>query len=268
MAKVKYKKIPDSLQKMTKPSESGVEKRSSLGGTISVREHYEIDIERLIPFHNQARKNFNEEEIKKLSDSIVKHGLRQPLTVIKSEVSAEKYEVISGERRLRAAMGAGMKKIPCIIISDYNLADEIAVVENIMRQDLHPIELAQAFQHLLNSVEGKTSQSSTAAKIGVDYKVFNNTLQYLNIPANVQKALMEKNIRDRDFLRKILKSSNPEKLLEQKTSPKNKEDKEKSLSVLRVVKKGGNFIFQSNGLKKLNKQELTDLKYKIEELLK
>lgn len=266
MVKVKYKKIPESLQKMSQPVKDENNKRSSLGGTISVSEHYEIDIDRLIPFHNQARKNFDSGELEKLSNSIKNHGIRQPLTIIKSKIDVDKYEVVSGERRLRAAINAGFKKVPCIIISDYDLANEIAVVENIMRQDLHPIELASSFKSLMDSYGEKVTQTSVAEKIGVSVKVFSETLQYLNIPRDVQELLIQKNIKERDFLRKILKSKNPEKLIVEKENPKKNERGEISVSILRIVKKGGEFLFQTKGLKNLSKDEVAQLKTQLEKL--
>ena len=242
MVKVNYKEIPENLKNMTKPSE-GKGHRSSLSQSITITEHYELDIERLIPFSKQARVNFNDEEIKNLAKSISLHGVRQPLTVIQSNSFAGKYEVVSGERRLRASILAGLKKVPCIIISDLSLAEEIAIIENIMREDLHPLELSKAFHALISSKE-KTKQVEMADRIGVSPKVFSETLKYYDIPEEIKKLILLHDIRERDFLRKVLKSKNPLSIVNSRISQATRSKKEASTSILRVLMKEGKILIQ------------------------
>src|SRR3990167_11470488 len=136
MAKVKYTKISPELEMLATPVASQ-NSRVSIGFEDEVGEFYYFSVEDLIPYKNQARTIFDEEEINKLSETIKEHGIRQPLTILKSINSPNKYEVVSGERRLRAAKLVGLKKVPCIIIRDERHADEISLLENIQRQDLH-----------------------------------------------------------------------------------------------------------------------------------
>lgn len=265
MAKVKYRKIPENLKNMAKPSEE-MDNRSSLSQSITITEHYELDIERLIPFSKQARVNFNEEEIKKLAHSISLHGIRQPLTVIQSADFIGKYEVVSGERRLRAAVLAKLKKVPCIIINNREEAEEIAVVENIMREDLHPIELSKAFNSLISSKK-KTTQSEIAERLGISIKVFSETLKYDSIPEEAKKIILAHNIRERDFLRKILKSKDPLKIINTRISNPSKSKQQISRSILRVLNRDGNIFVQSGGIQFLSDDQKKILKEEIVLLL-
>ena len=139
MAKVRYRDISPELEKLATPV-SSQNSRVSIGFEDEVGEFYYFSVDDLIPYKNQARSIFDEDEINKLSDTIKQHGVRQPLSIIKSKIVLDKYEVVSGERRLRAAKLAALKKVPCIIIKDEKDADEISLIENIQRQDLHPLE--------------------------------------------------------------------------------------------------------------------------------
>ncbi|MGC8483736.1 MAG: ParB/RepB/Spo0J family partition protein [Thermodesulfobium sp.] len=234
--------------------------RASVNTVIDVVEHYRVSIDKLIPFKNQARRNIREEEIYGLSRSIQEHGIRQPLTVIPSKDDPNKYEVISGERRLKAAKLAGLEKIPCIIISDYDLAEEIALVENIQRQDLHPIELGDALSKLLLSREGMT-QLELAEKLGMSNKVISEVIKYADMPEEVKKELIKKNITKRDVLRKLLKSENPLQIL------KNKTEKEKRKSILRISLIGEEFHIQDQGLISLSIDKKASLKKKLQSII-
>ena len=141
--KIKYRKISEALERLTVPEIKN--SRLGIGYEEKVKEFYMINVENLIPFKNQARIYFDDKEIENLSESIKRHGIRQPLTIIPYEDNKGIFEVISGERRLKAAKIVGLNKVPCIIIHDRNIAQEIAIIENIHRQDLHPIELGLAF---------------------------------------------------------------------------------------------------------------------------
>lgn len=261
MVKVTYRNVPKNLEQMSKPSDN-VGGRSSINQSISITEHYELEVSRLIPFKKQAREEFSVEEIQNLSKSIIRHGVRQPLTIIKSAIE-DKYEVVSGERRLRAAVLAGLQKVPCIIIKNQSMAEEIAVVENIMRKDLHPVELSKAFCSLTENNKN-LKQKEIASRIGVSERLFSETLKYSTLPSNVKRALIDNNIKERDFIRKLFKSDNPMNLINNHLLSKAKSTKPSSnIGVLRVILNEGGFRIQSNGVANLTTEQKNIVKIKI-----
>ncbi|MFC1669243.1 ParB/RepB/Spo0J family partition protein [Spirochaetota bacterium] len=145
----------------------------------------ELDINKIIPNPNQPRVNFDESEIKELSNSIKSVGLIQPIAVRKVK---NDYILIAGERRLRACKAAGQKKIKVIII-DAN--DEksliITLVENIQREDLDPIEEAKAYKYMSNKFNLK--QQEIARHVGKDRATISNSIRLLNLPSEIQQAL-------------------------------------------------------------------------------
>jgi ParB family chromosome partitioning protein len=161
-----------------------------------------IKVELLIPFRNQARRNFDTIKIEELSKSIQNHGLRQPLTVIESLNLPQHFEVISGERRLRACKLLDFDKVPCIIIHDQKKAEEIALVENIQREDLHPIEIGIAYANLLSS-NLDYSQEKIAEKLGVPRTQVVEYLKFSKIPEDITALIIDNNITTRAFLRRI-----------------------------------------------------------------
>lgn len=177
--------------------------KSSRIGLYSQDKRYEviyIDIDRLKPFKNQSRKIFNEEDITGLAETIREHGIRNPLTVIISK--DDTFEIVSGERRYRAAKQIGLKNIPCIIVDNEKEAEEIALIENIQRKDLSPIELGRSFKKLIEQNIFKT-QEDLANRLGIQRSKVVECLGYLKIPTETQEYLLEKNIIDRSTLRKI-----------------------------------------------------------------
>jgi ParB family chromosome partitioning protein len=266
MVKVKYREISKELLKIASPLDNPQNNfRSSANSTIDVIEHYRIDIEKLSPYRKQARREFNQQEIEGLAQSIREHGVRQPLTIIQSTQDETKYEVVSGERRLRAAKIAGLQKIPCIIISDASLAEEIALVENIQRQDLHPIELGEAFLKILETRKG-LSQIALAEKLGISNKIVSEALQYANLPDDVKNVLVTQEIKGREFLRKLIKSDNPQALL--KSSNFSDDNSKNSVrSVVRVSLKEGKFHMQASAINKLDKDKKKELKTLLNDLV-
>ena len=202
MAKVKYRKISPELEMLATPVASQ-NSRVSIGFEDEVGEFYYFSVEDLIPYKNQARTIFDEEEINKLSETIKEHGIRQPLTILKSINSPNKYEVVSGERRLRAAKLVGLKKVPCIIIRDERHADEISLLENIQRQDLHPIELARAINFLLDD-KPYGAKSELGRKIGLSKSQISELLSLLSFSQEVQDELLKESVRGREHFRKLL----------------------------------------------------------------
>lgn len=163
-----------------------------------------VSISNLIPFKNQKRKFFDNEKLKNLAETIKEHGIRQPLTVIQSEDKLDMFEIVSGERRFLAAKMIGLDKVPCIIIHDRNAAEEIAVIENVQRADLHPIELGKAYSGLLEN-KIVLSHDELANKIGVPRTQVSEYIAFAKFPKNIAEQLIINGISVRRVLRKISK---------------------------------------------------------------
>ena len=165
-----------------------------------------ISVDKLIPYHNQARRSFDEEEIQRLAKTIKTHGIRQPLTVIASKKSHGIFEVVSGERRLRAAKVADLERVPCMIIHDENKAEEIAIIENIHRQDLSLLELGIAYTNLIQTGIC-ISQVEVAERLGVSRSAVVECMKLCDLPESVKVLIIERKVSNRDFLRQICKCS-------------------------------------------------------------
>ncbi|MDP4709396.1 MAG: ParB/RepB/Spo0J family partition protein, partial [Rickettsiaceae bacterium] len=133
------------------------------------------------------------------------HGIRQPLTVLPSEKEEGKYEIISGERRWRAGKLAGLKTAPCIIIHNRDTAEEIALIENIQRKNLHPLELMKGFQGLLDRKICKNPQD-IAQKLGLSRSLVSETLGLARLPESTKKLLIKEGLKSRSLLRELQKS--------------------------------------------------------------
>lgn len=147
----------------------------------------EMDIELIIPNPEQPRKNFDEDLLNELAISIKRYGVIQPITVVKNGL---KYIIIAGERRYRACKIAGLKKIP-VIIKDYTEKEckEIALIENLQREDLNPIEEAVAFRKLID--EYNLSQEELANNLGKSRPAIANSLRLLTLHPQVQKLVVD-----------------------------------------------------------------------------
>lgn len=147
----------------------------------------EMDIELIIPNPDQPRKNFDEDLLNELAISIKRYGVIQPITVVKNGL---KYIIIAGERRYRACKIAGLKKIP-VIIKDYTEKEckEIALIENLQREDLNPIEEAVAFRKLID--EYNLSQEELANNLGKSRPAIANSLRLLTLHPQVQKLVVD-----------------------------------------------------------------------------
>lgn len=198
-----------------------------------------VDVE---PNRNQPRKNFNEDALVELADSIKQFGIIQPLVVQKKDGY---YEIIAGERRWRAAKMAGIKEVP-VIIKDYTDEEvmEIALIENIQREDLNPIEEAQAYKRLLK--EYNLKQDEVAEKVSKSRTAITNSMRLLNLPDEIQQMVVEElltsgharallSIEDKELQLKLanqifdekLSVRETEKLVKTYTNPKQKKEKEK-----------------------------------------
>jgi len=147
----------------------------------------EMDVESLTPNLFQPRKYFDKEKMEELKGSIKKHGMIQPIVVRKM---ANGYEIVAGERRLKAAKEIGLKKIPAIIKSINNEKSlEIALVENIQREDLNPVEQANAFKRLVD--EFNLTQQELAEATGKSRALVTNTIRLLKLNPEIQKNISE-----------------------------------------------------------------------------
>ena len=152
-----------------------------------------VTIEEVIPNRFQPRLSFDEASLKELAESIKQHGIIQPLVVRKIE---DKYEIIAGERRYKAATIAGRTKIPVVVAElDDKQSAEVALIENVQRKDLTAIEEARSYQKILDM--GQTTQEQLAERIGLSQAAISNKLRLLNLTPEVQDALMKGNISER-----------------------------------------------------------------------
>ncbi|MGY4688224.1 ParB/RepB/Spo0J family partition protein [Salibacterium sp. K-3] len=150
----------------------------------------EIKVGELRPNPYQPRKTFTGEAIEELKDSIVEHGILQPLIVRKS---IKGYEIVAGERRFRAAKTAGLETVPAVIkeLDDEKLM-EVALIENLQRENLNPVEEAKAYEKLLKYLG--VTQDELSQRLGKSRPHIANHLRLLQLPAEVQQKLAEKKL--------------------------------------------------------------------------
>jgi ParB family chromosome partitioning protein len=165
----------------------------------------QVNIDDIIPNRFQPRIAFDDQGIKELAASIKEHGIIQPLVLRKL---GKKYEIIAGERRYKAATLAGLTSVPAVISNiDDNKSAEIALVENIQRRDLTPIEEARSYKNLLD--KGYLTQEDLAKKMGLSQPAIANKLRLLNLDDSVQQALLDGKISER-HARSLLVLNNKE----------------------------------------------------------
>ncbi len=157
-------------------------------GTSSISE---IELSKIQPNPDQPRSIFDQEALEELAASIKTHGLIQPITL--REVGQDKYQIISGERRYRASRMAGLSAVPAYIrkASDENVM-EMALIENIQREDLNSIEIALSFQNLIESYS--LTQDQLSERVGKKRATISNFLRLLKLPADIQLGLTDKKI--------------------------------------------------------------------------
>lgn len=172
------------------------------GGSSTINE---VPIEHIVPNPGQPRHDFDEEALQELASSIREIGIIQPITL--RQVADNSYQIIAGERRWRASQMAGLATIPAYIrtIRDEQVM-EMALVENIQREDLNAIEIALAYEHLLEG-EGMT-QEKVSERVGKSRTAITNYLRLLKLPAQVQMALQKKLI-DMGHARALLSLDSP-----------------------------------------------------------
>lgn len=163
-----------------------------------------IEVDKIHPNPYQPRKNFDIDRLRDLADSIKTYGILQPLTVTRVEVEKEdgglavEYELIAGERRWRASKIAGLREVPALIRAksedgnDEKIKLELAIIENLQREDLNSIDRAKAFERLAS--EFGFTHVEIAKKVGKSREYVSNTIRLLLLPEDIQQALVEKKI--------------------------------------------------------------------------
>ncbi|MFH1178453.1 MAG: ParB/RepB/Spo0J family partition protein [bacterium] len=177
-----------------------------------------IDVERIQPNPYQPRRDFSEEGLTSLAESIRQYGVLQPLVVSRTEIEKPEgglessYELIAGERRLRASKLAGLKQVPVVIRhGDSNLSKlELAIIENLQREDLNAIDRAKALKKLVEDFG--ISHAETAAKIGKSREYVSNSIRLLSLPEHMQSAVVGKEISEGHARALLALNDRPEEL--------------------------------------------------------
>ena len=152
-----------------------------------------VPVEEIVPGPLQPRQHFSREGLEELRDSIAQHGVLQPLTV---RQKGERFELIAGERRLRAARMAGLHEVPCIVMDvDMESSGVIALIENIQRRDLDFVEEAEGISRLIRLFG--LSQEQTARRLGKSQSAVANKLRLLRLPKDVLERLRTENLSER-----------------------------------------------------------------------
>lgn len=182
--------FPDFDENEAEKSESeGNKEGTVLQQKVNVTLH--IPVKNIRPNPHQPRQDFDEFRLQELSESIRKHGLIQPITV--RHIANSRYELISGERRLRATKMAGLETIPAYVrdVEDDAIV-AYALIENVQREELNPIEVALGYKRLIEECE--YTQEQVAQQVDKNRTTVTNLLRLLNLPAAIQSALKEKKI--------------------------------------------------------------------------
>ncbi|HLM84331.1 MAG TPA: ParB/RepB/Spo0J family partition protein, partial [Candidatus Bathyarchaeia archaeon] len=168
----------------------------------------EVSTEKIASNPQQPRHTFDEKELQELSDSIKEHGVIQPLVVVK--IAPDQYELIAGERRLKASKMAGLKMVPVIVRENSGEREklELAIVENVQRHDLNAIEESRAYKKLIEEFD--LTQEEVAVKVGKSRSAVANKVRLLALPVEIQRALQDGKITE-GHARSILAIENSEK---------------------------------------------------------
>lgn len=196
--------IPNALGE-TKTKKEAVAKAKSEATTEEKEPQTLVKITKVEPNREQPRKNFDEDALQELADSIKQFGLLQPILV---QDRKDYYEIIAGERRWRAAKLAGLKEVP-VIIRNYTEQEivEISLIENIQREDLNPIEEAQAYKRLL--AEFHLKQDEVAERVSKSRAAVTNSIRLLKLNEDVQRMVVDEMI-STGHARALLAVENPE----------------------------------------------------------
>lgn len=189
--------------------------RYGVNGLQLVRKHglyrtdqiYFLSVDDIVPNPAQPRKHFDPVELKELADSIIRYGVLQPLTVRSQN---KLYELVAGERRLRASRLAGLAKVPCIVLDvDTEESSLIALVENLQRRDLDYIEEAQGLSQLIQTFD--LSQEEAARRVGKSQSAVANKLRLLKLPREILDRLKDSGLSERHARALLRLGSNSER---------------------------------------------------------
>ncbi len=215
---------------------------SSLIGDSNLKtSNNKISISSIVPNKNQPRKLFEKESLHELSNSIKERGIIQPLIVRKSENQEDKYEIIAGERRWQAAQSAGIHEVPVVIIEADNLKSlELAIIENVQRKDLNPIEEAESYKNLIQNFG--YDHDSVSKFIGKSRSHISNSLRLLSLPEKVLD-MIRNNVITHGHAKILVGLDNAlllaEKIIKKKLSVRQAEN------LVRVFKKGSKKFYKS-----------------------
>lgn len=195
--------IPADTNEQTKAAHPALDNKEE-GTIVDVKSVDKVSPESIIPNPFQPRKTFNDDSLQELAASIREFGVIQPLLVRRQ---GEIYELIAGERRLRASRLAGLTEVPVIVreLDDQEMA-ELAMIENLQREDLHFLEEAEGYQHLLASFN--FTQEELARRVGKNQSTIANKLRLLKLAPEVRKMLVGQNLTER-HARALLKLDDP-----------------------------------------------------------
>ncbi len=233
---------------------------SLIGDTTTTPKSNKVSISSLIRSRFQPRKNFNKDQMEELTNSIKERGIIQPIIVRKQ---SDKYEIIAGERRWQAAQNAGLHEVPIVeILADDLKSLEFAIVENVQRDDLNPIEEANGYKRLID--EFKYDQDKVAKFIGKSRAHITNCLRLLSLPSDVIKFIEEQKL-SQGHAKVLVGLDNAyqiaKKIIDKKLSVRQAE------SLVRIYKSPKKFkiITNDTNIKALerNLEEKTGLKAKI-----
>jgi len=206
--------------------------QKEISGEYTVEYIAQIRVDQIESNPFQPRDHFDENELRELSASIQEHGIIQPLTI--RRIGHHKYQLIAGERRLKASVLAGLTQVPAYLrLANDEQMLEMALVENIQREDLNPLEIAISFQRLLE--ECRISQEDLSQKVGKDRSTVSNYIRLLKLPSEIQVAVRDNlitmgharaiiNVQDEKSQLLILK-----KILERKSSVREVEEMVRNL---------------------------------------
>lgn len=163
--------------------------QQTVGASYGDKSVFLCALEKLGPQKGQPRQHFDETALSELTQSIKEHGLLEPIVVRRASGQADRFEIIAGERRWRASQRAGLREV-LVVVKDVTpkAAFELAIIENVQREDLNPVELAEALDRLLK--EHEYTQESLATRLGKDRSTIANSLRLLKLPALVRSKVI------------------------------------------------------------------------------
>ena len=214
---------------------------SSLIGDSDIKtSNDKISISSIIPNKNQPRKFFDKDDLDELARSIKERGIIQPLIVRKSDDQDDKYELIAGERRWQAAQAAGLHNVPVVVIQADNLKSlELAIIENVQRKDLNPIEEAESYRNLIENFD--YDQEMVSKFIGKSRSHISNSLRLLSLPEKLIGMIRESKI-SQGHAKILIGLENAlllaDKIIKKKLSVRQTE------SLVRLLKNGGKKILK------------------------